>query len=130
MKGHQAFRIAIALLVPVAYGCGDDDEDNTPTPATNFSADLSGANEVPAVTTPATGTATLTVNGDVIEYSIDVSELQNALVAHIHVAPPGEPGPIRMNLCGTGDPQPACTSGTGVLAAGSNGTTVDRKSVV
>ena len=33
-------------------------------------------------------------------------------------------GPVRLNLCGTGDPLPACTSGTGVLASGTNGTTV------
>ena len=33
-------------------------------------------------------------------------------------------GPVRLNLCGTGAPQPACTSGTGVLATGTNGTTV------
>jgi hypothetical protein len=31
---------------------------------------------------------------------------------------------VRLNLCGTGAPEPACTSGTGVLATGTNGTTV------
>ena len=129
MKGYQALRLALALLVPVAFACDDDDDDNTPVPATNFTADLSGANEVSPVTTPATGTATLSMDDDAITYSIDVTDLQNALVAHIHVAPPGENGPVRLNLCGTGDPQPACTSGTGVLAAGTNGTTVGEPAI-
>ena len=125
MNTVRALKFAVALLIPVAFACGDDDDDNnTPEPATNFTADLSGANEVDPVTTPATGTATLSVDGDQLTYTIDVTDLQNALVAHIHIAPAGENGPVRLNLCGTGDPQPACTSGTGVLATGTNGTTV------
>jgi hypothetical protein len=32
---------------------------------------------------------------------------------------------VRLNLCGTGAPQPPCVSGTGVLATGTNGTIVD-----
>ena len=125
MNTVRALKFALVLLTPVAFACGDDDDDNnTPEPATNFTAELSGANEVPAVTTPATGTATLSVDDDEITYTIDVTDLQNALVAHIHIAPAGENGPVRLNLCGTGDPLPACTSGTGVLATGTNGTTV------
>lgn len=85
---------------------------------------MSGGEEVPAVATTATGTATLTVNGQQIEYTVNVTDLLNAAVAHIHIAPDGENGPVRLNLCGTGAPQPACTSGTGVLATGTNGTTV------
>jgi len=115
--------MATAMLVPAIAGCGDDNND-TPQQATRFTATLSGANEVPAVTTPATGTATLTVNGDQIDYTVNVTNLQNAVVSHIHVAPAGQNGPVRLNLCGTGDPLPACSSGTGVLATGSNGTTV------
>jgi hypothetical protein len=125
MNTVRALKFALVLLIPVAFACDDDDDDNnTPEPATNFTAELSGANEVPAVTTPATGTATLSVDDDEITYTIDVTDLQNALVAHIHIAPAGVNGPVRLNLCGTGDPQPACTSGTGVLATGTNGTTV------
>jgi hypothetical protein len=50
--------------------------------------------------------------------------MENAVVAHIHIAPPGQNGPVRLNLCGTGAPVPPCTSGTGVLASGTNGVTV------
>jgi hypothetical protein len=72
----------------------------------------------------ATGTATLSLSGDQIVYTISVANLQNAVFAHIHIGPEGTNGPVRMNLCGTGDPQPACVSGTGVLATGTNGTAV------
>lgn len=110
---------ALVLLIPA---CGDDDEPAGP--ATSFSATLSGANEVPAVPTSATGTAVLTVGGSQITYTVNVTNLQNAVVAHIHLAPQGQNGLVRMNLCGTGAPEPPCTSGTGVLATGTNGTTV------
>jgi hypothetical protein len=64
------------------------------------------------------------VSGAQITYTVNVTNLSNAVVAHIHIAPAGENGPVRLNLCGTGDPQPACTSGTAVLATGTNGTIV------
>jgi hypothetical protein len=121
MYNSRILRIAAAslLLLPA---CGDDDDPAAP--ATSFSATLSGANEVPAVPSTATGSATLTLSGDQINYTVNVTNLQNAVVAHIHIAPVGQNGLVRMNLCGTGAPQPPCTSGTGVLATGTNGTTV------
>jgi hypothetical protein len=115
--------MSVALSVGV-LACGDDDDDQNVNPATSFTATLLGTNEVPPVTTPATGTATFTVNGGQIEYTINVTGIENAQVAHIHTGREGQNGPVRLNLCGTGDPQPPCTSGTGVLATGTNGTTV------
>ena len=112
--------ISLALLSFVP-ACGDDEPSG---PATSFSATLTGAEEVPAVPSTATGTASLEVDGDQIVYTVNVAGLTNAVVSHIHIAPVGENGPVRMDLCGTGAPLPACTSGTGVLASGSNGTTV------
>jgi hypothetical protein len=109
------------FLLVIGLACGDDEPAG---PATSFSAELSGDEEVPAVTTEATGSAELTLSGNQLTYTIEVENLQNAAVAHIHIAPAGQNGPVRLNLCGTGAPQPACTSGTGVLAAGTNGTTV------
>jgi hypothetical protein len=115
---------AALLLLPA---CGDDDDPSEP--ATSFSATLSGTNEVPAVPTTATGSATLSLTGSQLTYTVNVTNLQNAVVAHIHIAPEGENGLVRMNLCGTGPPQPPCTSGTGVLATGTNGTTVDSPAI-
>jgi hypothetical protein len=122
MNNSLILTIALAALLPLVSACGDDDDPAEP--GTSFSATLSGAEEVPAVPTTATGTATLSITGSQITYTVNVTNLQNAFVSHIHLAPAGENGLVRMNLCGTGDPLPACTSGTGVLVSGSNGTTV------
>jgi hypothetical protein len=79
--------------------------------------------------TTATGTASFEIVGDQINYTVNVVGLSNAVVSHIHVAPDGANGPVRMDLCGTGAPLPACTSGTAVLATGSNGTTVGNPAI-
>jgi hypothetical protein len=121
MNAHRILPLALAALLPLIPACGDDDETG---PGTSFSATLTGAAEVPPVETPATGTAIFTVSGTAITYTVNVANITNAVVAHIHVAPVGSNGPVRLNLCGTGAPEPACTSGTGVLATGTNGTTV------
>jgi hypothetical protein len=121
MNYMRVLTLAIAALLPIAAACGDDE---TSAPATDFTAQLTGEDEVPPVPTTASGTASLSVSGDQITYTVNVTDLQNAVVAHIHIAPEGENGPVRLNLCGTGVPQPPCVSGTGVLATGTNGTTV------
>ena len=121
MSDFRILRITVAALLPVLPACGDDGPS---TPATSFTATLSGANEVPPVTTPATGSATLSVSGSQITYTINVTNLQNAVLGHIHLAAAGANGPVRLNLCGTGAPEPPCTSGTGVLATGTNGATL------
>jgi hypothetical protein len=112
--------IALALL-PLVGACGDDDDPSGP--ATSFSATLTGGEEVPAVVTSATGNATLDVSGSAITYTVTVSGLANPIVSHIHIAPVGENGPVRLNLCGTTD-TPACATGDGVLVTGTNGATV------
>jgi hypothetical protein len=115
--------LAIAVLLPAVAACGDDDDASGP--ATDFTATLTGGEEVPPVPSTATGTADLSVNDDQITYTVNVTGLANAVVAHIHIAAEGVNGPVRLNLCGTGAPQPPCVSGTGVLATGTNGTIVD-----
>jgi hypothetical protein len=121
VNGSRILKIMVAALVPVVSACGDDEPSG---PATSFTATLSGADEVPPVSTTATGSASFSVADNQITYTVNVTNLQNALVSHIHIAPAGENGLVRLNLCGTGAPQPACASGTGVLATGTNGTTV------
>jgi hypothetical protein len=125
MKSFYLLRITFVGFLAMVLACGDDDGSG-PATATSFTATLSGAEEVPPVPTTATGTATLTVDGAAITYTVNVTDLQNPVVAHIHIAPTGQNGPVRLNLCGTGAPEPACTSGPGtvVLATGTNGTTV------
>jgi hypothetical protein len=117
----------MAVLFTAVAACSDDDDDDNggTEPETAFEATLSGSQEAPAVTTPASGSATITIEGSQIVYRVDVANLENALVSHIHAAPPGENGPVRLNLCGTPDGVPACTSGTGTLVEGSNGNTIE-----
>ena len=121
MNGFRMLKIAFAAPLAIVPACGDDGPSD---PATSFTATLSGANEVPAVTTTASGSATLEVDGEQITYTINATNLQNALLGHIHIAATGQNGPVRLNLCGTGDPEPDCAPGTGVVAAGTNGTTI------
>ncbi len=120
MRDFRLAWITVALL-PVVAACGDDEPSG---PATSFSADLTGDEEVPAVATDATGSATLDISGSAITYTVNVSSLANPVVSHIHIAPVGEIGPVRLNLCGTPDTQPCATTGDGVLVTGTNGATV------
>lgn len=70
---------------------------------------LAGANEVPAVTTSASGTASATLDGDELSVSGTFSGLSSSLyeesgsAAHVHQAPPGENGGIVFNLTISGD---------------------------
>jgi hypothetical protein len=61
------------------------------------SATLSGANQVPPVTTAGTGTANITLNPghDELCYHVTVSSLSSPVIAaHIHMGPAGTNGPI------------------------------------
>jgi hypothetical protein len=123
MSLFRNLSVTSVVLAVGVLACGDDDNEPV-NPATSFTATLSGTNEVPPVTTEATGTATFTINEGQIEYTVEVTGIENVLVAHIHTGREGQNGPVRLNLCGTGAPQPPCATGDGVLATGTNGTTV------
>jgi hypothetical protein len=123
VNGFQILRVAIPALLPAMAACGDNGP--SASAATSFTATLTGAEEVPPVTTPATGSATFSVSGGQITYTVNGTNVQNAVLAHIHVNPTGVNGLVRLDLCGTGAPQPACASfpaSTGVVATGTNGT--------
>lgn len=68
-------------------------------PATKFVANMTAANEVPANTSTATGTATYTVNGTTVNYTITFSGLTtNPTLAHIHAGPAGVNGSPAVNF--------------------------------
>ncbi|HEY7079645.1 MAG TPA: CHRD domain-containing protein [Nitrososphaeraceae archaeon] len=60
-----------------------------------FSADLSGKSEVPPVDTKATGAAQFQISADgkQIDYDLNVKDLNNFMMAHIHNGKSGENGP-------------------------------------
>jgi hypothetical protein len=109
-KSLSAF-LMVGVLALIAVGCSDDDELEM------FSADLSGANEVPPATTLASGRATLTLEGDTVSFSVEVDDITAATMAHIHSGALGVNGPVRVFLFGPGGN--FTTTGRAVLAQGS-----------
>jgi hypothetical protein len=75
---------------------------------TEFTATLSGANEVPPINTAGTGNFEMTIQPEIITFSLDFSDLSSTLtVAHLHFAPSKVAGGVMIFLCGGGN-QPAC----------------------
>lgn len=87
----------------------------------NFTASLKGREEVPPVDTNAQGQAIFHVSkdGDSISYKLIAANIENVLMAHIHVAPPGVNGPVVVWLYPEAPP-PQLIPGRfdGVLATG------------
>lgn len=83
-------------------------------PADTFTAKLSGANEVPPIKSQATGTATVTIDGNELTYKIEVKNLDNPTAAHIHEGARGFDGPPVVPLWSGGK----SIGFTGVLAQG------------
>ena len=79
----------------------------------NFSANLSGGEEVPRRLTDATGVATFQLNedGTALSYSVNVANIQNVFAAHIHCGPKRVNGPIGVTLF-AGTPGGGPVSGT------------------
>jgi hypothetical protein len=65
-----------------------------PQQSVKYTAQMNGGMETPANTEKATGTASLTLVGNQLRYSISVQGLSGpATAAHIHVGKPGVSGP-------------------------------------
>jgi len=92
-------------------GCSDDNA-NDPN---KLSASLAGANETPPNQSAGTGTASFTVNGTSVQFSLDVSGLTGVTAAHIHSGAAGTAGPVRVTLFS--GPQTGAV--TGMLVQGS-----------
>lgn len=107
-----AIAVALALVVALPAGAGN---------GRNFSTHLTGAEEVPAVDTNAQGQAIFKVSkdGQSIEYKLIAANIENVLMAHIHMAPAGTNGGIVVWLYPDAPP-PQLIEGrfSGVLAHG------------
>jgi len=89
--------MAAGLFAGVA-ACGTDISYPI-LPAEEFTATLSGAGEVPAVTTAATGTAIFAVVHDsFLSFRVDVAGIDSTTASHIHAGAAGVAGPIIVNL--------------------------------
>ncbi len=112
--------IIMALLAGLVFiNCSDDDDpvvvQQPGGQTTQLDADLTGAQEVPSVTTTATGTGDLTISADEtsISFTLTVANIQNITAAHIHVGATGVNGPVIFNLSTTTFTSPL----TGTLTA-------------
>jgi len=113
-----------AMMLAVVLGgvaCGSDTG-----PQTHFQATLSGAYEIPAVTSTGAANATFTVNGLTLDYTLTITAAaaSNYTAAHIHTGVAGLSGDVRVNLCGAGT-APACPTGAGPPVTGSFTATAD-----
>jgi CHRD domain-containing protein len=87
-----AAAIVAVLAAGAVVACGNDP---TAPRTTTYVAQMSGANEVPAVAGGATGTATFTLNGKTLSYVVTVNGLSgNAAASHIHFGGAGTNGNI------------------------------------
>lgn len=91
--------LALALMAGLFVAC---DDSTDPDISALFQASLTGANEVPPVTTAATGTARFELNDDetAINYTLNIGSLTGATVSHIHFGATGVNGPVIVFLWG------------------------------
>ncbi len=83
------------VVLALAVACGGSSSSN------QYAATLAASNEVPANASTATGTATYTVNGTTVNYTITYQNLTGApTLSHIHIGAPGVGGPVVVPFSG------------------------------
>jgi hypothetical protein len=99
MRGRLVFGVGTVAAIVAVGSCKDDVGLTSIPPAPErFVAFLNGANEPTPITTAAQGFATITVNGNVLSYRVELSNIDSAVLAHIHHNVAGLNGPVRVNL--------------------------------
>jgi len=96
MIRHRFVGLLALTFTAVVVGC-DDDDPTGPQPEV-FRATLNGANEVPARTTPATGTANFTLDDDELSWVITMADITNVTAAHIHIGTTSQAGGVLLPL--------------------------------
>ena len=84
MRRHVSYALLALSIAGTAIACDDDDDPTGPDPEL-FRATMTGANEQPARTTTATGTANFTLNNDVLSWVVTLTGISNISGAHIHI---------------------------------------------
>ena len=92
---HTIKFFAILSLVFTMVSCSNDDDNNQSDPNVVFETTLTGAKEVPANSSEAKGTATLTFNKETKIFDLKViHDLTNPVAGHIHMGAVGENGAV------------------------------------
>ena len=115
MRATRVLSVLAAVAV-IGVACADD-TTGIPAGVEIFKATLNGANEIPALVSPttATGEATITVLGNLLSWKIDVTNLTNVTIGHIHYGPADSAGGVMVNL----SPTPGSYTTTTTIALGS-----------
>jgi hypothetical protein len=94
--GILGFTVAVVLTVPIL----SNGFANFASAQKQFVAELSGSNEVPPVSTIATGVAKfqLSADGQSLNYQINVTNINAIMGAHIHSGKQGQNGPVVAGL--------------------------------
>ena len=93
--GAKIATIGMGALIGGTLLAAACSSDATSPKSTMYVAQMSSANEVPAVAGNASGTATFTLTGKTLSYVVTVNGLSgNALASHIHVGAAGTNGGI------------------------------------
>ena len=97
---RSLWRSSVGVAALLAAGCAQQMAGNAPS---GSNVVLSGAQEVPPVNTAATGSGTITVLMDrSVSGSVSTSGVAGT-AAHIHMAAPGQNGPVIVPLNRTGE---------------------------
>src|SRR5689334_19998872 len=96
--------LAMLTAAVLAAGCSPmSDMMRSDSKGGSENVTLTGSNEVPPVTSPASGTANITVKSDhTVSGRITVTGM-TATAAHIHVGAPGANGPVIVPFVKEGD---------------------------
>src|SRR5437762_14235505 len=90
MRGRLMFGVGTVAAALAAGSCKDDVGLTSIPPAPErYIAFLSGANEPTQIATAAQGLATVTVNGDLIHFIIEISNIDRVFLADIHTGATG-----------------------------------------
>lgn len=98
--GTFPFVVAISVLAIAASGFAVIASNTAFAQQQHFTAKLSGANEVPSITSKASGIAGFDLNssGAQMKYTLNVTNIDKVIAAHIHKGKSTENGPIVVNL--------------------------------
>ena len=95
MQAGPSLLSRVILASSAALGLACAGGGTSPAPVVTYGATLTGAREVPAAVTPATGAASFLLTGTTVTYTITTSGFSSPLtVGHVHLGGAGETGPV------------------------------------
>ena len=114
------------LFNPDDFGSGlinvDEAMDDLESSRARFKVDLVGAQEVPPVTTDASGEARVRLrDDDSLRFKLEVCDIVDVTQSHIHVGPTGFNGPVAVFLFGPAFADPLTVDGCERIAKGELG---------